>query len=332
MQTQTKPGIFFIKAGIFVTAISVIVASLSLSYKPSRKKIPIYTFFKEASLRHDTAYYFIGSSRVQLGIDPELLKSKLKKKDIYNAGVTAGTFLTNCIVANRLMENKTPKVLFIELTPMQLKIPNYILKHKDELKLDVFGTATSLLQSHTILEQSRLLCQLANQYLTSKIFVVDEVRNLLKISVETNERQFGFAPRNENKFHNTSSFLKQDDFNTYKYSSTVKDYQKYISILLQKAAQSNTRIMFFLPLTINNEAEKAITLPVYQALPNYLKLPLKEDILTGIRQVNYLFDNNHLNYEGAEYYSAYLANQISSLNLGNNVSARNDDTLNRKIE
>ncbi|MBS7562912.1 hypothetical protein KHS38_00730 [Mucilaginibacter sp. Bleaf8] len=305
---RVKKSVF--KLILFTSIISLIAFCFIRQYATSRKNTLIYTFFRQSLQATDTSYYFIGSSRVQTSIDPEVLKQTLGNKHIYNAGISGGTLLSNCIIARRLMQNKSPKVLFIELTPMLPEVPDYLLKHQDDLNLEIFGTANQLLSHLNFLSKCRLLLQLANKYVTSKLFIVDEVRNLMRINVEKTEGHFGFQPISENKYHSVTPFLKFQDFNNYNDKGSVARYQQYINELLKLGHQSNSKIVFFLPVTFRSEDEKETTIPIYKSLPDSTKLQMPEVLLKSMENASYLADNNHLNLAGAKVYSHLLAVQL----------------------
>lgn len=282
---------FFFKLCLLLTPLGLLIA-FNIFYNLNHSNA---TKFSE------NAYYFIGSSRVQYGINPVQLNQI--KKPIYNVGISAATFFNNVMLAEHLMQTSKPKELFIELSPIIYTFssaqktlgvkPVNALKHL--IRLNSFHLKEILDILEIILFDS-----LSLKDNLKKIFISTK-SNLS----ESNSIYFGYKPKSLNYYFGRNSFLQVNNLET-KYNVDISEYTYYISYLTLLADKHNVKIRFFLPLTFNRQEEREIVCTVYQSLPDELKVKYTSEFIEKIRQPQYLFDKNHFNNKGAAIMTDYF--------------------------
>lgn len=231
--------------------------------------------------------YFIGSSRVQQGIDPQLLNTSIKGDSVYNIGISGATFIHNINLAKHLILNCNAKKLFIELSPI---IYSFHPVH-ESLNINTFK-----INEIYNLDYIEL-------YLFSKLNLRHYLKN--KLAPKQTSKEYGYVFSDQNNYHKTNSFLKIQDLDK-KWNSDVSEYFDIISNLNKIAINHNTKIYFFLPVTFKRERERAIVSTIYQLLPNNQKVIYTEHFINSIHNTNYLADENHFNYKGAKIMSSYF--------------------------
>ncbi|TSE08637.1 hypothetical protein [Aquimarina algiphila] len=268
----------------------------------------------EISNSKEGSYYFIGSSRVQKSINPELLKVHFDNENIYNMGISASTFLSNCALAEFLIINKKPKVLFIELSPILPELPEGLLKFSDEVDFDVFRSINSLNKHESIHQKILINLNQLNNYTFSKISLKDDLKKILGLKdQQSNKRAMGFVSLKGNSFNSTSKFITYREINSFQRKSNKSNsHENYINHLLELGIKKNTKIVFFLPITYQREKEKSITVPIFNMLSDSLKIKYSEKFIAEITKAKYLSDSNHFNNIGAEKYTELLYPLIES--------------------
>ena len=166
--------------GILIAGFVVFVV-LIFSPKESNHSI-IYTknivkSISEASL--DTSFYFIGSSRVQRSINPILLSEKLKKKKVFNIGISGSTFLNNCILADYIIRSSKKKKIFMELSPIIPSLRPGLLNFASASSLDPFKSTFRLQKKENYLDRAMFQLNTYNDYLFSKIIIREGIKDYL---------------------------------------------------------------------------------------------------------------------------------------------------------
>lgn len=256
----------------------------------------------------DTSYYFLGSSRVQRMINPQILQEHFNNKNIYNTGISSSTFLSNCILADYLIRNQTPKVLFIELSPITPELPNGLIKFSNEVNLDIIKSINSLNKHQNIRQKILLNLNSLNSYFFFKTSLKEYIKNILdQNSKESKIRLMGYISLNENNFYSTSPFITYKEINrSSRKNKNISSYQQYINHLLKLGNQYNSKIIFFLPVTYKKEKEKDIVIPLYNSLPDSIKIEYSKDFFESITHSKYLLNSNHFNSLGSEQYTKLL--------------------------
>ncbi|WP_152537390.1 hypothetical protein [Aquimarina pacifica] len=260
----------------------------------------------------DTTYYFIGSSRVQRSINPEIIKKYFKGIDFQNLGISGSTFLGNCILSEHLLKKESPKVLFIELSPIKPKLSQHFIHFSTKANLNIFESINTF-NSTNSQEQLLFNLNILNDYLFSRVSLKHDGRDLMQLNKSKKKSTIGFISTDENSHNSILPFLKYEDLETTKYKNENIDiYLKYMSYLEALSKQTNSRVIFFLPVTYKKEKEKNLLIPIYNKLPNHLKLKYSEDFFQEITNSSYLLDKNHFNSKGAEKYTSLLCPIIKS--------------------
>ncbi|PWA10209.1 hypothetical protein DB891_05800 [Flavobacterium laiguense] len=232
--------------------------------------------------------YFIGSSRVQRGIDHQLLNKKNKGDKAYNLGISGATFIHNITLAEHLILHCNAKKLFIELSPIIYSF------HPVHESLNVNRSKIMKIYNLDYIEF----------YLFSKLNLRSSLKKIVTPSNNIS-KEYGYVFGNQNNYHKTKSFLKIEDLEK-NWNSDVSKYFDIISNFNKIALKHNTKIYFFLPLTFRKEKEREIVSTIYQLLPNNQKVIYTEHFINSIHDPDYLFDENHFNYKGAKIMTSYF--------------------------
>jgi hypothetical protein len=256
----------------------------------------------------DTSIIFIGSSRVQKSTDPDIINGHYDHYQIVNLGVMGGNFLSNCVLADFVIQQRGHKIIFIELAPLIDEVPNGLEDISAQTGLSIFHSALHLTQSRSLPEQSALLLNMINQKLYNSITLRDEVREVLGYGPAHNhDHRVGFHPEDKNDFHQTKPFLQWKEIRNHDFSTIdLTSYEAMIHQLEGLAKANDTQIVYFIPITYRTQIEKSIVLPLYRALPDSMKLEFSENFLQEMTRAEYLMDENHLNREGATEYSRMI--------------------------
>ena len=245
--------------------------------------------FKKQSL------YFVGSSRVMCGIDPELITKPSNVAEVYNVGIGAHTFLHNMILADRLIQHFKAKELYIELSMIHLD-------KRDEHKQ--FGISSSEMMALLPI-RDRL------KVMDGELFRVMSFTSVLKKPLEAtkHEASFGYLYNTENEYDSLVSFIRP-------LSATSKkvDVSKYLHLMDQLhalARKEGVKLQYFLPLTYLREKERDIVEAVYRQLPDSMKVAYPQEFLEKICKSTNLWNKNHFNRKGALIMSDFFSYTIN---------------------
>ena len=297
-----------LKALLFIAIILLPSVLLGWSKRGSFPATAIWKFFNGADSRPDNACYFVGSSRVQRGLDPAMIGA-----NAYNLGVAGSTFLSNALISFKLMESSQPKILFFELSMLTASVPVELLSHEGELGLQIRETVADLFPQLSLREQAMLRWGMLNRKLTEHLFIDEEIRDRVRNVAAHSDGLFGYQPAVINECDTIASMLSMDDLRRPVDPEVYRLYQGPVERLQARALASNSRLIFLLPLTVGSAAEKQAVLAIYRALLAEDKLVMTEQFFASIRHPEYLMNANHLNARGAAVYSAWLAEQVSAL-------------------
>lgn len=243
------------------------------------------------------ATYFIGSSRVQRGIDPQLLNDNKEENKIYNFGISSSTFFHNIILAKHLIIKHKAKELFIELSPI---IHSY---HPAPESLNM--GITSMTAAIKYLSINGYI-EYVESYLFTRLSLKTTLKKLIQYNGDSLDK-IGYRFNDKNKYYTTDSFLKIEDLEM-KTDDDLSEYFDLILQLTQLAKKQNTKIRFFLPLTFQRKQEREIVSTIFNRLPNEQKVKYTEDFLNSISNADNLYDKNHFNNKGAKIMTTYFKN------------------------
>jgi hypothetical protein len=298
MRTTIKLLVFFLIIGSFVFVLKKIARTNSV-YDQADK----LTTLSAA----DTSFFFIGSSRVQKSIDPEIIRNHYGNFQIFNVGISGGSFLSSCVVADFMIRRQGHKVLFIELAPLLDELPDGLFTLSSQTGLSASRPVIALTESQSFSEQSMLIMKIVNDQLYKSITVGNEVRNVIRYKINhDDDKLVGFNPYDKNDCRTVNSFLTWDEINTRPvHSIDLTKYNAMINYLEDLAETNDAQIVFFLPITSKGQ-ETSIIIPLYRALPDSIKLKFPTSFLKQMEKAEYLGDESHLNRRGASAYSTLI--------------------------
>lgn len=256
---------------------------------------------------HDTSFFFIGSSRVQKGIDPDIVSGDDETTHIFNVGIAGSSFLSNCVAADFLVRQPGYKVLYIELAPLLNELPDGLLELSSELEQSPSHAVLNLTENQPLTERSMMIITIMNQQMFKSISIGHDVRNLIDHKSGAGTEAIGFSPYDKNDSREVASFLTWEEINVSPAISVdLTKYNAMLEYLNKVARDNNSRVIFFLPITSGNPTEKNILIPLYRALPDSMKLAYSDSLLKKMRRPEFLGDKNHLNRKGATEYSRLI--------------------------
>lgn len=261
--------------------------------------------FQNANADSDSSVYFIGSSRLQKSLDPKILQDHFANFQIMNLGISGSNFLSNCVMAEIVLQRPGHNILFIELAPILEELPDGVYRAASQTAFSPLASVYAFTANQSYPEQSRLMLNILNRELYKSVTIREEVFDLAGYSVDVQKTNWiGFDPYDKNEWHDSNSFLTWQEINAaHPVTVDLEKYSAMISRLDVLAKRKGCRIVFFLPITVREPVEKHIILPLYHTLQDSMKFEFTSDFMSMITQSAYLGDQNHLNRKGAEVYS-----------------------------
>jgi hypothetical protein len=252
---------------------------------------------------NDITILFIGSSRIKRSVNPEIIEKQTNRKT-YNLGINEATFNQNIILAKYFTQQKGKKIIVIELSPSIKKIPVTFIKASNVIHPDIINFQKIIaLYSETDLVTT---INNLNNYLFTKLSIQESIKQITK---SKKEELIGYVAEEANNYDNTDSFISFEDY-SIKNKKNLEDYITKINYLLDLAKKNNTQIKFILPLTFNQETEKAIVFSLFNYIKDENKIKYSKDFLNQINKKEHLFDKNHLNSKGAKIYSNLISEHL----------------------
>ena len=289
---------------------ALILMPLILIVKTQEKKYKAkeaITDINALNRQKDTSIFFIGSSRVQYSLDPQIIQAYYSGFNTYNLGMSHSNFLGNCILADYIMQTVGHKILLIELSPLYEELPEGLFLLLSMAKINQTQKAIQLAGNYSSKHFNIILNNL-NQKLSFSIFLNRGIKNIFFFNTEkTTAKLIGFNSVDKKTSYSTASFLKISDINVVISSFVnLSEYKKIIDYLNTSAKKLNTQIIFFLPLTYQKQVEKEIVIPLYHSLPPHMKLEYTDDFIQSLTNSQYLLDKIHFNSAGAKIYSQLM--------------------------
>jgi hypothetical protein len=299
-------AIALLKGACFVVPLLLISMALKLTFPYVCKPVPCHEI--PSTRENDRpAFYFVGTSRVQQGISPAVLKNDLPDDNFVNLGLSNSSFLYSCKAASNLLKQRSgKKVIFIELTELSLAPSDsyYFLLTPEDVG--------EVIRQH-------LSIQCTPEDLSGLLFYVFSIHSDLKKVVYSglnldSQREIGFVEDLHDYAGTLDMMLTPQSFTT-KTSvspSLLNAYGEIIDQLRKEAAEDGSEIQFMLPLTINKRSEFHVDMAVFAQLPEDLKWSYSGEFLSAMKDRQYLSDAVHLSAEGAVRNSQELSKFIKT--------------------
>jgi hypothetical protein len=249
--------------------------------------------------------YFIGSSRTRCSIDDSLLNSRFSGAGFVNIGIDNGTFIFNKIVADKIMQNGQPEVLFIELSVINARLPSaYRLLTNGN---DIIKALTPLMKGATIDDTRKIFWPMVERAFLSQTRLGPEIKSIFGGSAING--RLGFS-------HSAIITAKSPSVIPAKLLADKQDapavhplYGQIINELTLKAQQTGTRLVFFIPPAMKTTEEKEVLTAVFNSIPRENKVLYDQEFLAGLNDKALFKDEIHLNTTGSQVYTNYLADQ-----------------------
>ncbi|EAY31936.1 hypothetical protein [Microscilla marina] len=293
----------WIKLGVFVSVWVVVILLLQNTWKKP------HHLLKEAKLSsqslQDTSYFFLGSSRVQCGVNPDIIKKKLGQDKVYNLAVGGATFLNSCIIAQHLIQTKGHKTIFIELASIHKKLPEHIFLICQEFGINLPKALHRLVKGFDLKRQ----LEIQTHYLEQAAFLTASVKNTVQVLLNYKNPlpPIGFQAHTQNNCLSIQSFINDNEvLNPLAYPPYIKEHKLLIDYLTLLAQHHHARIIFLLPINFVDSTRKKQALEVYHHVPPHQKVVYTADFIQQMQQARFLKDAQHLNQWGAQKYTELL--------------------------
>ena len=292
-----------IKSGLFLLIVGICILMLKMrSFERGNEQ----ALAVRALTAADTSFFFIGSSRVQKSIDPAIINAHYNRFRVFNLGVSGGSFLSNCVMADFIIRQPGHKILFIELAPLLEELPDGVFTFSRQHGLSPSQAVLALTEKQSFPERSMLIMNTINHQVFKAVSVWREAREAIGYKTEP-DVSLGYQPYDRNNSDGTASFLSWNEINGASAEPIgLERYQVMIGYLEGLAKRNNSRVVFFLPVTIPTKVERSIVIPLYHSISDTMKLGFPAPFLEHIAREEYLGDANHLNRQGANAFSGML--------------------------
>lgn len=250
---------------------------------------------------------FVGSSRVQAGFNPSLLKKHLPELNFYNMGLLRSSILYNYELTEKLISVLPAKsAVFVELSDLAISPPNHYL---------YFSTYADL---YNLMKKQVDLSFKFND-IEKVFFAFVNVRSQFKASVYNEHlilKEVGFAKKTTAYSDNPKGFISINDINQLQLPLTEVQKKLYLMLidLMERAKKHDIKIVYYVALNIPKISEKKQVLPIFSALPPSNKWVYSADFLQQITKGKYMYDPGHLNEKGANINSLEVVKKIMIIN------------------
>jgi len=250
---------------------------------------------------------FVGSSRVQAGFDPTLLKRQLPEFNFYNMGLSGSSVLYNYELTEKLIPVLPAKsTVFFELSDLTILPPNHYL---------YFSNYTDL---YNLMKKQVDLSFKFND-IEKVFFSFVNVRSQFKASVYTEQvilKEIGFVKKAVAYSDKPKGFISINDINQPQVPLTELQQKMYVMLLdlMERAKKQNIKIVYYIALNMPKTTERKQILSIFSELPASNKWVYSADFLTKITNGKYLYDPGHLNENGASVNSMEVAREIMRIN------------------
>lgn len=309
MQKNLLPSISKLIVYLFIAAsVSFVIKTIVLS---RLKEKDIFHAVYKPTQSAGKSFYFIGTSRMKCAINDSALKESFPQFGFFNTGLGYGTFISNALLATKLMNSIDSAVIFIELS-----IANGRMPYTFSLTSDPANTVTAiwpLVKTTTLEDLYNIYGPFAENYFIDYINPKPYLK-LVSGNYQLNDF-FGQMKKYETLQYNPGTILTDADFRQADSGKTEvpSSYHTILQELLAKAKQTNSHIFFSLPIAISNPEERKRLFAIYKILPQRNKLLYSSSFLKKINNPAYLADEMHLNVQGADIYTNYIKEILPEL-------------------
>jgi len=244
----------------------------------------------------------VGSSEASIGLDPNLIQTKLKKT-CFNLGHTSIAFWWEVMTIKAIFDRYTPEILIWDVGPNPLSIDvthnyrdiEFMARYKD-----ISPTVDSLI-NNSIAERIKYT---SLSYTYNSTFI-EYMRLFFKGKTMKNTK--GYIPE-------TESMITKADFSTFTLKDTInlKTKELYAKILSQCIKKGCKVYCVFAPKYLNYTHYPNKSIKSFEQLCDSLgctSINLAQDT-TFLNHPNYFYENYHLNKKGAEIYTHMILDSI----------------------
>ncbi len=265
----------------------------------------------EALNSNSKTIFYVGSSRVMLGVNTFLLNDSLKYWNSINIGISGSSLAQNLYLADYFRKMPGNKIVFVELSRFHKKYP---LSFNSATK--AIGLANFPNSYFDFVEQKTdiffKINNLENEFLDWVNFNQNELKQLLSTDDISKNQTIGFVPHNVNSYHKLESFITKENlvFNFNKLYDSISIDKLYS--LLKNQKRGEFKVIFFLPVTTLDKSELKYSVPLYHLIPKDSKWEYDSSFLRSVSRSEHLMDKNHLNLRGSIIYSQGLVKYIKA--------------------
>jgi hypothetical protein len=247
---------------------------------------------------------------VRCSIDPQILRKHFDTPHVYNLGIDGSTFLSNCILAQTLLETKGKKTLFIELSSFTFQPSPYLNQFTDFFEMEVLDIANKLLVDFDISQKMLFQSNYVKQQAVASISIKDDLKEILQYPAQNRQQEhLGFQTSKFNFVKSTTSFITPKELFSSQLVSDeqhIKSHLKVIQQLLYVAKAKGAKIVFLAPINYRKAIEKQLVATLLKALPSQHKIIYTDKFLHQMTDARFLKDVVHLNQWGAQKYTELL--------------------------
>lgn len=267
-------------------------------------------FSKLVSIKSNSkTIFFIGSSRVMMSINPDLLIDSLPEWNSINVGVSGNSLAQNLYLANFLKNKPGFKVLFIELSRYKKNRPNSTVAQN----LGISNYPTSYYEYiHIKPNVDRLLNNWDSDFWDWLNYIQNQIKNIISPNRIMKYQLMGFAPNFTSSYEKTDSFFSENDLLEFSNGTIDMEAMGRVHELLLGQEKGNYQVIFLLPVTTMEISELKFSIPIFQHIPLNNKWEYESPFIKAISNSKYLADKNHLNFQGSIIYTQGLVKYIKA--------------------
>ncbi|CAM4196792.1 hypothetical protein EWU23_04935 [Cytophagaceae bacterium 50C-KIRBA] len=258
--------------------------------------------------------FFLGSSRIQRSVNPQVLAQALPNWRMYNLGLIGNSLAQNLFIAEYLKTLPGNKVVFIELTSFIPNFPDSFKQAGEQLKIPHFPSAYFSFvgkEEH----QNKDITYLENMEVQFWERLI-QCQNLLKSVIYQNDfngyEEIGFSSTNRHDVFSTNSFLTTEDLHYLAHGPVDKIMHDRVNQALKKQVPQAFKIVFLLPVTSPEKLDFKRKIPTFNKIAGDSKWVYDEQFLREMANSANLENRNHMNSRGAYIYSQGLIKYIKA--------------------
>ena len=294
---------------LFISLLTAIIFTVKRLVLSGLKEKDIFDTLYQTKKKSERRFYFTGTSRMKCAVNDSLLNDQGSNNRFFNAGLGYGTFISNVVLANKLMSSIDSPVIFIELSVANGRMP-YTFSLVSE-PANTVSSMWPLLRKTNFTDVYHIYGPFAEHYFIDYINLKPYLK-LYKSNFMLADF-FGQLKKYNVLQYNPQSFLTESEIKNAGFKNVIvpESYRTIIKELITKAHETNSHIFFVLPISISNAEEKKRLLDIYSIIPEKNKLSYSSSFLKKISDPAYLADEIHLNIKGADIYTNYIKEVIN---------------------